>query len=152
MEPLRARRSAHDRPLGASSSSAAASSSSPAAPPPQHVQPGYPPVNGTTYTTQQAKPSLSTRPRKPSLSEDALARGPRTRAAAASWWHRCGGGLDQMQPGESRILLGLTLFGAVVRYWKIGRPSSVVCVVVVSPTCTSPADLDRALFFRLPMH
>ncbi|KPV74430.1 glycosyltransferase family 39 protein [Rhodotorula graminis WP1] len=31
-----------------------------------------------------------------------------------------------MQHGESRILLGLTLVGAVVRYWKIGRPSSVV--------------------------
>ncbi|GAA6009588.1 hypothetical protein JCM11491_001025 [Sporobolomyces phaffii] len=42
-----------------------------------------------------------------------------------SRWDKFGGGLN-LQPGETRILLGLTLLGAVVRFWKIGRPSSVV--------------------------
>ncbi|BGP17531.1 hypothetical protein JCM10213_004073 [Rhodosporidiobolus nylandii] len=41
-------------------------------------------------------------------------------------WTRCGGGLEGLQKGETRVLVGLTLLGAVVRYWKIGRPSSVV--------------------------
>ncbi|GAA5998507.1 hypothetical protein JCM5350_006501 [Sporobolomyces pararoseus] len=42
-----------------------------------------------------------------------------------SKWEKLGGGLN-LQPGETRVLLGLTLLGAVVRLWKIGRPSSVV--------------------------
>ncbi|GAA5913221.1 hypothetical protein JCM6882_000036, partial [Rhodosporidiobolus microsporus] len=43
-----------------------------------------------------------------------------------SFWTKCGGGLEHLERGESRVLIGLTLLGAVVRYWKIGRPSSVV--------------------------
>ncbi|TKA55636.1 hypothetical protein B0A53_02814 [Rhodotorula sp. CCFEE 5036] len=39
---------------------------------------------------------------------------------------RVGGGLDVIQPGENRVLAGLLLLGAVVRYWHIARPSSVV--------------------------
>lgn len=139
MEPLRARRSAHDRPLASSSSSSpSTSNAAPAAPAP----PAYPP---SPYT-QTTKPSLTTRTRKPSLSDDAgqrtAARGaPRAAGGRGSgFWHRCGGGLEGMQHGESRILLGLTLVGAVVRYWKIGRPSSVVCV----PPSVSPS-LSRAL-------
>jgi dolichyl-phosphate-mannose-protein mannosyltransferase len=42
-----------------------------------------------------------------------------------SKWEKLGGGLN-LQPGETRVLLGLTILGAVVRFWKIGRPSSVV--------------------------
>jgi hypothetical protein len=31
-----------------------------------------------------------------------------------------------IQPGENRVLAGLLLLGAVVRYWHIARPSSVL--------------------------
>ncbi|GAA5992376.1 hypothetical protein JCM11641_002142 [Rhodosporidiobolus odoratus] len=43
-----------------------------------------------------------------------------------TFWSNCGGGLEGLQKGETRVLLGLTLLGSVVRYWKIGRPGSVV--------------------------
>ncbi|GAA5856995.1 hypothetical protein JCM9279_007304, partial [Rhodotorula babjevae] len=122
MEPLRARRSAHDRPLASSSSPSAATAAPAPAPPP-----AYPP---SPYSQTTNKPSLTTRTRKPSLSDDAgqrtTARGAPRTGRGSRFWHRCGGGLEAMQHGESRILLGLTLVGAVVRYWKIGRPSSVV--------------------------
>lgn len=42
-----------------------------------------------------------------------------------TFWTAIGGGLD-LQKGESRVLMGLTLLGAVVRFWHIGRPDSVV--------------------------
>ncbi|KAM0786715.1 hypothetical protein ACM66B_002157 [Microbotryomycetes sp. NB124-2] len=42
-----------------------------------------------------------------------------------SLWARLGGGLN-LNKGEPRVLVGLTVLAAVVRLWKIGRPSSVV--------------------------
>ena len=45
--------------------------------------------------------------------------------AGSSRMNRIGGGLN-LGHGEARLLCGLTLLGSVVRFWKIGRPSSVV--------------------------
>ncbi|KAK4049599.1 Dolichyl-phosphate-mannose--protein mannosyltransferase 1 [Microbotryomycetes sp. JL201] len=42
-----------------------------------------------------------------------------------SYWTRLGGGLN-LSTGETRVVAGLTVLAAVVRLWKIGRPSSVV--------------------------
>lgn len=75
--------------------------------------------------------SAPARPRKLSLSEDRTVARKANRpsaAAAAGLWSRVGGGLDVVQPGENRVLAGLVLLGAVVRYWHIARPSSVVQV------------------------
>lgn len=47
------------------------------------------------------------------------ARGRRT------FWDSIGGKLA-LGKGETRVLAGLTILGAVVRFWHIGRPSSVV--------------------------
>ncbi|GAA5992900.1 hypothetical protein JCM10908_001396 [Rhodotorula pacifica] len=81
----------------------------------------------TADFTSTEKPSLAAaaRPRKPSLSDDRAA-GKRHPGKAKTGWSRLGGGLDVIQPGEHRVIAGLVLLGAVVRYWHIGRPSSVV--------------------------
>ncbi|GAA5999821.1 uncharacterized protein JCM10292_003757 [Rhodotorula paludigena] len=116
MEPLRARRQPHPP------------ASAPSYPPhPPTVDPFHrdssPARTATTTPPTTAKPTpLATRPRKPSLSLD---RDLKARPPHRSPWARLGGGLD-LDRGESRVILGLTLLGAVVRYWKIGRPSSVV--------------------------
>lgn len=108
-DPLRSRRLG-DRSLAAASTSTYVA----------------PPVGAYTSDnpTEGAKPaSYASRPRKASLSDDRpLAKAAKTR----SWWSRVGGGLDVIQPGENRVLAGLVLLGAVVRYWHIARPSSVV--------------------------
>lgn len=119
MEPLRARRQPHPP------------ASAPSYPPhPPTVDPFHrdssPASTATATTTTTPKPTpLSTRPRKPSLSLD---RDLKARPPHRSPWATLGGGLD-LDRGESRVILGLTLLGAVLRYWKIGRPSSVVCVL-----------------------
>lgn len=46
-------------------------------------------------------------------------------AGRRAFWDAIGGGL-KLGKGESRVLAGLTLLGSVVRFWQIGRPSSVV--------------------------
>ena len=114
-DPLRSRRLG-DRSLGAASTSTYVA----------------PPAAADAYTsdkpTESAKPSsYASRPRKASLSDDRpLAKASRSRTGTTSWWSRVGGGLDVIQPGENRVLAGLVLLGAVVRYWHIARPSSVV--------------------------
>lgn len=45
--------------------------------------------------------------------------------AKPTFFDALGGGLN-LGPGESRVLLGLLVLGAVVRFWRLDRPSSVV--------------------------
>ncbi|BGP49458.1 Dolichyl-phosphate-mannose--protein mannosyltransferase 1 [Rhodotorula kratochvilovae] len=117
MEPLRARRLAQDRPLTPAASTPASTA--------QPAQPYPPAAQYAPQGSPLAKQGLTTRTRKPSIAGDAPAPHPRA-TRSSSFWRRCGGGLDQIQHGESRVIAGLVLLGAVVRYWKIGRPSSVV--------------------------
>ncbi|GAA5876172.1 hypothetical protein JCM3774_003518 [Rhodotorula dairenensis] len=72
------------------------------------------------------KPSSPAKQRKLSLSDDRNAAKAARSRPPAGLWSRVGGGLDVVQPGENRVLAGLVLLGAVVRYWHIARPSSVV--------------------------
>ncbi|GAA6010077.1 hypothetical protein JCM10207_007548 [Rhodosporidiobolus poonsookiae] len=93
--------------------------------PPSTTSPAYPP-DPFSHTAKPPPAAHSTRPlgltnRAPKLDRDL----PESKRAR-TFWTRCGGGLDAVQKGETRVLLGLTLLGAVVRYWKIGRPDSVV--------------------------
>lgn len=111
-DPLRSRRLG-DRAL------AAASTSTYVAPPVGAYTPDNP--------TEAPKPaSYASRPRKPSLSDDRPLAKASKHQIRSTWWSRVGGGLDVIQPGENRVLAGLLLLGAVVRYWHIARPSSVV--------------------------
>lgn len=41
------------------------------------------------------------------------------------FWDGLGGGLNLVK-GEGRVLAGLLVLGSVVRFWKLGDPSSVV--------------------------
>ncbi|GAA5961088.1 hypothetical protein JCM21900_006701 [Sporobolomyces salmonicolor] len=115
-EPLRARRSPLNDPSLASSrpSSTPASSQYPPAPFDDHSST---PSSFHSLASAQ-KPSLTNRPAK---HDHPVPESKRRK----TFWDRCGGGLN-LAKGESRVLLGLTLLGAVVRFWKIGRPSSVV--------------------------
>ncbi|GAA5939861.1 uncharacterized protein JCM15063_004328 [Sporobolomyces koalae] len=113
-EPLRSRRAPPIDPT-ASPSIGSTGSYAPA-PAPPHV---------TTDTSTSRfgfastdKPTLTNRSSKP---ERAIPESKRIRTK----WDKLGGGLN-LQPGETRVITGLVMLGAVVRYWKIGRPSSVV--------------------------
>ncbi|GAA5849104.1 hypothetical protein JCM8547_006446 [Rhodosporidiobolus lusitaniae] len=97
------------------------------------TDPSVSPLLDTSSSSFKSQPSLSSQPRQTltnrsssKLDRDAAAPRVPDSKKPRTFWTRCGGGLEHLQRGESRVLLGLTLLGAVVRYWKIGRPSSVV--------------------------
>lgn len=119
-DPLRSRR-AHPASASASASAnpvASSSTASPAAEPLTQSQ-GYP-------AQGQQDSLLGPKRRKPSLSGDRDRAKQRPHQRPATWWSRVGGGLDGIHPGENRVLAGLVILGAVVRYWHIATPSSVV--------------------------
>ncbi|GAA6049360.1 hypothetical protein JCM3770_007307 [Rhodotorula araucariae] len=121
MEPLRARRPAHDRTPPPAASTA---QPTPLAAPAFALAPPVPYPAVPAHNHPAAKHSLTTRTRKPSLAGDGPH--PHRTPTSSSIWSRCGGGLDNVHKGESRVIAGLVLLAAVVRYWKIARPSSVV--------------------------
>ena len=98
----------------------------------------YPPPSSTSSSNHHDKPSsifslasasadrptLTNRHSSSSKPERVIPESKRIR----SKWEALGGGLN-LQRGESRVLLGLTLLGSIVRLWRIGRPSSVVSVL-----------------------
>ncbi|GAA6059891.1 hypothetical protein JCM10212_005274 [Sporobolomyces blumeae] len=115
-EPLRARRAP---PLDPAVSSSSPSNSQ--YPPPPSSSSDKP---SSLYSLASAdKLSLTNRSTSSSAKYDRFV--PESKRRSKSFWDKCGGGLD-LERGENRVLFGLTLLGAVVRYWKIGRPSSVV--------------------------
>ncbi|GAA5827468.1 hypothetical protein JCM11251_003824 [Rhodosporidiobolus azoricus] len=115
MEPLRSRRQQPHAPVDPHLPPPTTTHPSSFPPPPAHHHPS---PNGDRISLTNRRDSTSEK-------YDRDAKVPDSKKAR-SFWTRCGGGLEHLERGETRVLLGLTLLGAVVRYWKIGRPSSVV--------------------------
>ncbi|KAM0750753.1 glycosyltransferase family 39 protein [Meredithblackwellia eburnea MCA 4105] len=121
-QPLRSRRALTEQHHHDSTSSAAPAQQGPTPPTPT---PFYIPSSATHNSRPTAIYAKSDSHRLLHSSKSSRDGSPAGKHSRNSFWSNIGGGLD-LSNGENRVLIGLTILGAVVRFWHLGRPSSVV--------------------------